>query len=343
MQEFSNAGMIFSGQKYCDIVILIDCYIISIFAIKNFSVLKVFKNFKDYSSQKPLALSLGMFDGVHLGHKSIIDELIKVGADNNLETAILTFWPHPRFVFNPNEDLKLLNTLEEKKQLIEKYCIDNLFLKEFDEEFRNLTGEFVRQILIDKLNVKYLIIGYDHSFGKNKSGNFDLLVKLSKELDFEVEQMEAINIHENNISSTKVRNALLTGDIKEANEMLGYSYSVSGTVVHGKKIGRTIGYPTANIDTESLKLLPKKGAYIVEVDVKGQHYKGMLSIGTNPTVNGEKLTVEVYILDFDEDIYDERITVRFRDFLHDEIKFEGIEKLIERLDEDKRLTEEFNF
>lgn len=285
-----------------------------------------------------------MFDGVHLGHKSIVDELIKVGSENNLETAVLTFWPHPRFVFNPNENLKLLNTLEEKQFLLEKCGIDTLFLKEFDEEFRNLTGEeFVRQILVDKLNIKYLIIGYDHSFGKNKSGNFELLQKLSGELGFEVERMEAINIHENNISSTKVRNALLAGNIKEANEMLGYSYSVSGTVVHGKKLGRTIGYPTANIETDPIKLLPKKGAYIVEVFIKGGQYKGMLSIGTNPTVNGEKLTVEVYILDFEGDIYDEKITVAFRDFLHDEIKFEGLEKLIERLDEDKRLTEEFQF
>ncbi|ASW73434.1 riboflavin biosynthesis protein RibF [Chryseobacterium piperi] len=306
--------------------------------------MKVFKNFKDYSSQKPLALSLGMFDGVHLGHKCIIDELKKVGAENHLETAILTFWPHPRFVFNPNEDLKLLNTVEEKTLLMEKYGINNLFLKEFDEEFRNLTGEeFVRQILIDKLNVKYLIIGYDHSFGKNKSGNFELLQKLSKELDFEVEQMEAINLHEYNVSSTKVRNALLAGNIKEANEILGYPYAVSGKVIHGKKIGRTIGYPTANINTESIKLLPKKGAYIVEVEVKGQQYKGMLSVGTNPTVGGKALTVEVYILDFNEDIYDQNITVKFRDFLHEEIKFEGLEKLIERLDEDKRLTEAFDF
>lgn len=285
-----------------------------------------------------------MFDGVHLGHKCIIDELKKVGSAHHLETAVLTFWPHPRFVFNPNEDLKLLNTLDEKTLLVEKYGINNLFLKEFDDEFRNLTGEeFVRQILVEKLNVKYLIIGYDHSFGKNKSGNFELLQKLSKELDFEVEQMEAINIHENNISSTKIRNALLAGNILEANEMLGYSYSVSGTVVHGKKLGRTIGYPTANIETENLKLLPKKGAYIVEVFLNNQQYKGMLSVGTNPTVNGEKLTVEVYILDFEGDIYDQKIIVKFRDFLHEEIKFEGLEKLIERLDEDKRLTENFSF
>ncbi|WP_312089577.1 bifunctional riboflavin kinase/FAD synthetase [Chryseobacterium sp.] len=306
--------------------------------------MEVFRNFSDYNSQKPLALSLGMFDGVHLGHKCIMDELKKIGSENNLETAVLTFWPHPRFVFKPDENLQLLNTLEEKSLLMEKYGINNLFLKEFDEEFRNLTGEeFVRQILVEKLNVKYLIIGYDHSFGKNKSGNFEFLQKLSKELDFEVEQMEAINIHENNISSTKIRKALLEGNILEANEMLGYHYSVSGTVVHGKKIGRTIGYPTANIEVENLKLLPKKGAYIVEVFVRNQKYKGMLSIGTNPTVNGDKLTVEVYILDFNEDIYGENITVKFRDFLHEEIKFEGLEKLIERLDEDKRLTEEFTF
>lgn len=329
--------------------LLIHCYIDRLLhyiyiCSQNFSGLKVFRNFSEYTSQKPLALSLGMFDGVHLGHKSIIDELIRVGRENHLETAVLTFWPHPRFVFNPSENLKLLNTLEEKTFLMEKYNIENLFLKEFDEEFRNLTGEeFVRQILVDKLHVKYLIIGYDHSFGKNKSGNFELLQKLSEELDFEVEQMEAINIHENNISSTKIRKALLDGNIREANEMLGYSYSVSGTVVHGKKIGRTIGYPTANIETDCIKLLPKKGAYIVEVFVKDQHYKGMLSVGTNPTVNGEKLTVEVYILDFNDDIYNEKITVKFRDFLHDEIKFEGIEKLIERLDEDKRLMEAFQF
>ncbi len=311
---------------------------------QNFSVLNIFKNFKDYRSEKPLALSLGMFDGVHLGHRYIINELKKAGSVNDLETAVLTFWPHPRFVFNPNEELKLLNTIEEKKLLMEKYGIRNLFLKEFDDEFRNLTGEeFVRQILIEKLNVKYLIIGYDHSFGKNKSGNFELLQKLSAELDFEVEQMEAINIHENNISSTKVRNALLSGNIREANEMLGYAYPVSGKVVHGKKLGRTIGYPTANIETESIKLLPKKGAYIVEVLINDQQYKGMLSIGTNPTVNGEKLTVEVYIFDFNEDIYDKKITVKFRDFLHEEIKFEGIEKLVERLDEDRRLTEIFKF
>lgn len=304
--------------------------------------MKIFKNFDEYSPKKPLALSLGMFDGVHLGHQYILKELTNKGQENDYETAVLTFWPHPRFVFNPNDDLKLLNTIEEKTQLIEKLGIDNLFLKEFDEDFRNLTGEeFVRQILIDQLNVKYLVVGYDHSFGKNKSGNFQLLETFSQELDFEVEQMEAINIHNKTISSTKIRTALQEGKIIEANEMLGYYYPISGKVVHGKKIGRTIGFPTANIEFDSIKLLPKKGAYIVEVFIDNQFHKGMLSIGTNPTVNGEKLTVEVYILNFNEDIYGKDIHIRFRDFLHEEIKFENLEKLIEKLEDDKKRTEQF--
>jgi riboflavin kinase/FMN adenylyltransferase len=283
-----------------------------------------------------------MFDGVHRGHQSIIKQLNTVAKAKNLESGILTFWPHPRLIFKPEDDLKLLNTLSEKSQLLEKFGVENLFLKEFDQDFRNLTGEeFVRQILVEKLQIKYLIVGYDHVFGKDRSGNFELLEKLAPELGFEVEKMEAVNIHNQHISSTKVRNALLKGDIEEANLMLGYHYPVSGKVVHGKKIGRTIGYPTANIEVENLKLLPKKGAYITDVFLNGGQYKGMLSIGTNPTVGGTEKTVEVYILDFDEDIYGKEITVAFREFLHDEIKFESLEKLIEKLDDDKKRTEDF--
>lgn len=305
--------------------------------------MKIFKEFKNYTEKTPKVLSLGMFDGVHLGHISIINQLKRIAAEKKFETALLTFWPHPRKVFNPNDDLKLLNTLEEKLNLLEKAGVDILFIKEFDEEFRNLTGEeFIRQILLEKLNVKHIIIGHDHVFGKNKSGNFELLQKLSSELGYEVEQLEALkNEDDFNISSTKIRNCLLKGNILGANEMLGYHYSISGKVIDGKKLGRTIGYPTANLEIDELKLLPKKGAYIVEVYVKDKFYKGMLSIGNNPTVNGEKLTVEVNILDFNQDIYGEEITLKFRDFLHEQIKFDGLEKLIERLDEDKRLTEKF--
>ncbi len=306
--------------------------------------MKIFRNFNEHQEKTPLALSIGMFDGVHRGHQTIINQLNSISREKGFKTAILTFWPHPRTVFNPNDDLKLLNTIDEKIYLLEKNGVEHLFLKEFDEQFRNLTGaEFVRQILIEKLNVKYLIIGHDHTFGKDKRGDFSLLKEMSGECGFEVQQVEAVNYHDRNISSTQIRNALAAGNVKEANEMLGYVFSVSGTVVNGRKIGRTIGYPTANIETDPLKLLPKKGAYIVEVFVKDQKYKGMLSIGTNPTVNGISLSTEVYILDFDDDIYGEEISVNFREFLHDEIRFESMEKLIERLDEDKTITENFNF
>ena len=307
--------------------------------------MKLIEDLNFYHEKSPKVLSLGMFDGVHLGHISIINQLKDKTKKNNLETSLLTFWPHPRKIFNPNDDLKLLNTLEEKLFLLEKSGIDSLFLQKFDEHFRNLTGEeFIREILIKKLNVKHIIIGHDHVFGKNKSGNFELLQKLSTELDFTVEQLQAIkNEDDFNISSTKIRNCLGNGNIVGANKMLGYSYSLSGKVIDGKKLGRTIGYPTANLEIDELKLLPKKGAYIVKVFVKDQFYKGMMSVGTNPTVNGDKLTAEVYILDFNQVIYGEVITVKFRDFLHEEIKFESLEKLIERLDEDKVLTENFNF
>ncbi|MGZ5262687.1 MAG: bifunctional riboflavin kinase/FAD synthetase [Kaistella sp.] len=306
--------------------------------------MKIIKNLHDYSEKTPLALSIGMFDGVHRGHQTIIKNLNTVAANKGLESAILTFWPHPRTIFSPNDDLKLLNTIEEKTYLLAKNGVKHLFLKEFDEAFRNLTGEeFVKQILVEKLNVKHLIIGHDHTFGKNRSGDFNLLQKMSSEYGFEVEQVEAVDFHDRHISSTQIRNALKDAKIKEANEMLGYTYSVSGTVVDGKKLGRTIGYPTANISASPLKFLPKNGAYIVDVFLKNQHYKGMLSIGTNPTVDGNSLSVEVYILDFSDDIYGEEISVNFREFLHEEIKFDGLDKLIERLDEDKILTENFNF
>ncbi|HAP95724.1 bifunctional riboflavin kinase/FAD synthetase [Epilithonimonas hominis] len=308
--------------------------------------MKIIRDLTDYHDKTPLALSLGMFDGVHLGHLSIINKLKEIAGKEHLESAILSFWPHPRKFLNPNDDVKMLNTLEEKLELLEKSGIQNIFLKTFDEEFRNLTGtEFCEQVLIQKLNVKHIIIGHDHTFGKNKSGNFELLKSLSDELGFKVNQLEAIQKNDLNVSSTKIRIALSEGRIKDANGMLGYHYPLTGKVIHGKKLGRTIGYPTANIEVPINKLLPKSGAYIVEVYIDNQFYKGMLSVGTNPTIDdkSKSLHTEVYILDFDQDIYDQQITIKFRDFLHDEIKFEGLEKLIEKLDEDKRLTESYDF
>ncbi|WP_052910303.1 bifunctional riboflavin kinase/FAD synthetase [Riemerella anatipestifer] len=306
--------------------------------------MKVISSISDYKNTSPTALSIGMFDGVHLGHQSIIKNLKKISNEKKLSSGLLTFWPHPRTIFNPNENLKLLNTLTEKTSLIENLGVDFLFLQNFDEDFRNLSADdFVKKILVDKLNVKYLIIGYDHRFGKDKKGDFSLLQKMATEFDFEVQQLDAIQLENQNISSTKIRNAIASGDFKSANDMLGYHYPLSGKVIHGKKIGRTIGYPTANISIDDIKLLPKKGAYIVEVWIDNLFYKGMLSVGTNPTVSGTELSVEVYILDFNKDIYDQDITIKFRDFLHEEIKFDGLEALIKKLDEDKALTESFEF
>lgn len=285
-----------------------------------------------------------MFDGVHVGHQEILKNVISKAKESSLKSAVLTFWPHPRLVFDPNANLQLLTTIEEKTKLLEKLGIDHLIIQEFDEEFRDLTGrQFVEEVVLNSLDTQLLIIGHDHVFGKNKSGNFHLLEEMSETHHFQVKQIGAINIENQDISSTKIRLALQNGNIVSANKMLGYPYRISGIVVDGKKLGRKIGYPTANLQVEDLKLLPKKGAYIVEVLLKDQYYKGMLSIGTNPTVGGENLTVEVYIINFDREIYGETVSIKFRDFLHDEIKFESVEKLVERLDHDKELTERFEF
>lgn len=300
-------------------------------------------NIKDYSGRRPLALSLGMFDGVHKGHQEIIRNLNSY-ALHGYESAILTFWPHPRLFFNPDDDLKLLTTIDEKTALLERFGVQNLFFQNFDEDFRNMSSEdFVADILVKKLNVKHLIIGHDHVFGKNRSGNYQLLKDMAPELGFTVEEMKPVDVDGEAASSTRVRKLLASGKILEANNILGYFYKASGKVVDGKRLGRTLGYPTANIATDALKLLPKKGAYIVEVWVNNLKYKGMLSVGTNPTVNGKQLTTEVYILDFKDDIYGEIVSIQFREFLHEEIRFESIEKLIDRLDLDKKMTDEFQF
>lgn len=290
----------------------------------------------------PMVISLGMYDGVHRGHEKIIHTLKRIAEEKNYSSGIFSFWPHPRRVINPEYELKLLTDIEEKIEILEKKGLDFLFLQKFDENFKNLDAEdFVEQILVNKINVKHVIIGKNHCFGKDRRGDFSLLEKLGKRWGFVVEELDLILLEGQNISSTKIREALQSGDVNKANDMLGYYYSISGEVVHGKKIGRTIGFPTANIFVDDMKLLPKKGAYIVEVWLKNQQYKGMLSIGTNPTVGGNKLSVEVNILNFKGDIYGERLTLKFRYFLHEEIKFENLEKLIERLKQDKKITEDF--
>ncbi|MDL1912917.1 MAG: bifunctional riboflavin kinase/FAD synthetase [Bergeyella sp.] len=285
-----------------------------------------------------------MFDGVHLGHRYIVETLKSLAKSSGQKTAILTFWPHPRMVFESASTLRLLSSLEEKEEILRLLGVEKFFIQSFDESFRNLTGEeFVKKILVDRLKVRTLVVGYDHVFGKNKSGNFALLKKLSKLYDFALVQTDPVSVGGRNVSSTEIRKILQEGRIAEANAMLGYFYSITGEVVHGRKLGRTLGYPTANLKVDSHVLLPKNGAYIVEVEVEGHTYRGMMSIGVNPTFEDAEHSVEVYVLNFEKEIYGEKIKVRFREFLHEEIKFESAEKLKQKLDEDRKITAEFGF
>lgn len=309
-----------------------------------FNFLEIITDLSAFESPQPMAISLGMFDGVHRGHDYLIHELDIKARQKGYMSGIFSFWPHPRKILEPEFNIQLLTNLEEKQDLLSKKNIDFLFLQEFNEKLKNIEAkDFVKDILIKKLNAKYIIVGHDHRFGKNRQGDFNTLKKIGKECGVQVEQLASIDEDGQTISSTKTRKMLLEGKVKKANDMLGYFYSISGEVIHGKKIGRTIGYPTANILVDRDKLLPQKGAYIVEVWIRNHFYKGMLSIGTNPTVGGEEVSVEVYILDFNQNIYGEQITLKFREFLHEEINFDSLDKLIEKLNEDEKITEQFLF
>ncbi|MFN5460652.1 MAG: bifunctional riboflavin kinase/FAD synthetase [Bacteroidota bacterium] len=287
-------------------------------------------------------LTIGTFDGVHNGHKKLISRLLNASESLKLESLVFTFKPHPRLVLFPNEtDLKLLNTYEERSELFRIADIDHLLEFPFNEEFSHIDPEFfVREILCKKLKMKKMVIGYDHRFGKNRSGSIELIRNLSTELNFEVEEINAQEINEINISSTRIRKALESGNVKLANLFLGYSYFISGIVIKGKQLGREIGYPTANIgQIDELKLIPASGVYAVLVEVNGIVKSGMMSIGKNPTTdNDDKVKLEVNIFDFDEDIYDKKIKIYFIDFIRKEIKFDGIDELKLALAEDKVKT-----
>ena len=253
------------------------------------------------------------------------------------ESLVLTFFPHPRMVLQENSEIKLLNTIAEKSILLEKIGIDNLIIHPFDKEFSRLTAEeFVEEILIKKFNVHKIVIGYDHRFGRNRTANFETLQEFGVQYGFEVEQITAQQINDISISSTKIRTAIIEGNINLANQYLGYNYSITGTIVKGKQLGRTIGFPTANIKiAEDYKLIPKNGVYIVKCNINEKHYFGMMNIGNRPTVDGTNTTIEINIFDFDQEIYDEQITVEFLDFIRDEQKFDSIDELKNQIQKDK--------
>ena len=289
-------------------------------------------------SDLPSVVTIGTFDGVHIGHQKIIERLISVGKRKGLKTVILTFFPHPRMVIQPDFNLKLLHTIDERKKVLKKFGLDHLEVKPFTKAFSNLSAqEYVNQVLIDELNTKHVIIGYDHHFGKNRSANIDDLRDFGKILDFEVEEISAQDIEEVAVSSTKIRQALLEGDLKTANTYLGYPYFLTGTVIKGKGLGKTIDFPTANIQiSANYKLIPKSGVYVVSSEIDNKTIYGMMNIGTNPTVNDdEQQSIEVNFFNFEQNLYHRELVINVHHRLRDEHKFDSLKTLTAQLKKDK--------
>lgn len=278
-----------------------------------------------------------MFDGAHIGHQSILKQLNTIAQNIDGESVLITFNPHPRMVLQPNCDLKFLNTLQEKEEILRQFELEHLIIQEFTKDFSQVTSvEFVKNLLVDKIKIDTLVIGYDHHFGKNREGNFEQLQVLSKEFGFNLIQLEAIEENDVAVSSTKIRNALKEGNIEYANKALNYNYPLSGKVVHGDKIGRTLGFPTANLEVDPNKLIPKDGVYAVDVFVDDTKHLGLLSIGFRETVtNSREHRVEVNILKFDQDIYGKTIKLEFLGRLRDEKKFNSLDELISAMNQDK--------
>ncbi|WP_046743992.1 bifunctional riboflavin kinase/FAD synthetase [Kordia zhangzhouensis] len=291
-----------------------------------------------YKAESPSAITIGTFDGVHLGHKKIIENLI--AKSEGLSTMLLTFFPHPRMVLQQDATIKLINTIEERIQLLEATGLDTLIIYPFNREFSRLKArDFVRDFLIEHLNLKKIIIGYDHRFGRNRTANIDDLREFGEAFDFKVEEIQAKEIDDITISSTKIRKALNEGDIVTANTYLGYEFMLTGTVISGKGLGNQIHFPTANIHIkESYKLIPKQGVYFVKSTLNDTIVFGMMNIGTNPTVAGKKQTIEVHFFDFEGDLYGKKIQVQLIERLRDERKFSSVEKLKAQLEKDKEAS-----
>ncbi len=294
--------------------------------------------FDEYRAENPSAITIGTFDGVHVGHKKIIENLID--KSEGLSTTLLTFFPHPRMVLQQDSTIKLINTIDERKQLLEATGLDTLIIYPFNKEFSRLKArDFVRDILIEQLHLKKIIIGYDHRFGRNRTANINDLREFGAAFDFKVEEIEAKEIDDVTISSTKIRKALTEGSIMIANSYLGYEFMLTGTVIPGKGLGKQIDFPTANIHIkETYKLIPRQGVYLVKSIIDGNTVFGMMNIGTNPTVKGTKQTIEVHFFDFNRDIYNEQIQIQLIKRLRDEQKFDSVEKLQQQLHKDKQTS-----
>ncbi|MET1258161.1 bifunctional riboflavin kinase/FAD synthetase [Flagellimonas sp. DF-77] len=299
--------------------------------------METIQGISQFNSTLPTVMTIGTFDGVHIGHQSILKRLINSAKTMGLRSAVLTFFPHPRMVLQKDADIKLLNTLEEKKAILADLGIDYLIVHPFTKEFSRLSAmEFVRDNLVNQLKVKKVIIGYDHRFGRNRNASIHELRNFGTTFDFEVEEIPAQEIDEVSISSTKIRNALMDGRVDVANTYLGYTYMLNGTITRGKGLGKQIGFPTANLYiAEQHKLIPQNGVYVVRSEIDGQVVNGMMNIGLNPTVAGDKRSIEVHYFDIDQDLYDTKVQVRLIKKIRDERKFDSLEALREQLRKDQ--------
>lgn len=298
--------------------------------------MKVFTNINE-NIPKNCVVTIGFFDGVHLGHKYLIQKIIQKASHNNVEELVITLWPHPAVVFG--KPIKLLNSLEEKIDHFRKEGVKNLLVLEFNREIASLSaGRFINEILVEKLGASEVIMGYNNSFGNKESAYIDNIVTL-----IPVDRLEKFVLPGfEKLNSSQIRECLSVGNVDRANNMLGYNYYLSGKIVDGYKIGRKIGFPTANMELfNNDKLIPANGVYIIKVSVLGKVFPAMLNIGSRPSFNGNEITIEFHILDFDGDLYNEKVTIMFYEKIRDEIKFDNIDELIKQLELDKRKTKAF--
>lgn len=298
------------------------------------------QSISNYDKKHPTAITIGTFDGVHIGHRKILERLINDAKNTGLRSTVLTFFPHPRMVLQKDTEIRLLNTIQEKIKILDSIGLDYLIIHPFTLEFSRLSStEFVRDILVNELKAKKIIIGYDHRFGRNRNANIHDLIAFGNTLNFEVEEIAAQEIDDVSVSSTKIRNAITDGDMKTANEYLGYNYMLTGDVKKGKGLGRQLNFPTANLFIkEKYKLIPKNGVYVVKSILNDKLIYGMMNIGFNPTVDGSSKSIEIHFFDFKSDIYGENIQVDILQRIRDEHKFNSLEELKTQLLKDKQTS-----
>ncbi|REE83466.1 riboflavin kinase/FMN adenylyltransferase [Lutibacter oceani] len=300
--------------------------------------MKIFTNLSNFISTNKTFVTIGTFDGVHIGHQKVIKNLIKSAKKNKATSVLLTFFPHPRMVLQKDLEIKLINTIEERTYLLEKLGLEILVIHKFTKSFAKLSAlDFVRNILVNTLNISRLVIGYDHHFGKNREGNFEQLKDYGFTYNFKVKKISQQEISDIAVSSTKIRTAIENGEIEKANSYLGYNFMLTGEVVKGKNLGEKIGFPTANLYIkETYKLIPKTGAYIVKSEIGNNTVFGMMNIGFRPTVSGKNQTIEIHFFNFDSNLYGKKITIEVLSFLREEQKFESVEALKLQLEKDKK-------